>query len=102
MGKYIVEDVCKNDDTVLNDTRPLDASELSDNWTMIVMSSGFSTPRCPTCKYKTFSDLNIGTKKRIKQVDTGEYVEFETVKREATDLATESLTSKKARASDVS
>lgn len=85
VSKYVVEAVCTNcGKEVLNTTKQMDAGELREAWTMIVMSAGFSTPRCPKCSYKTFSDLNIGTRFRIRRLATNGIVSFNTIEKEAT------------------
>lgn len=49
---------CKNH---LITSRTKTGAELKEGWAMMVMSAGFAAPKCPICKYSTFSDLNIGT-----------------------------------------
>jgi len=75
--KFDVRMTCSECGKALNKTKEMLAEDIYKEWTMIVMSSGFNSGRCPKCKYSTFSDLNIGTEltvfdsKRNKPVDFG-------------------------------
>jgi hypothetical protein len=49
---------CMNE---LNRSHPRTEKEISRNWTMIVMESGFVAGKCAAGCRSTFSDLNINT-----------------------------------------
>ena len=69
---YRVQCICSKCGEFLmnsNEKPHLTRKELSDEWSGYVMSAPLNAPRCPKCKYSTFSDCNSGIKLLI---DDGE------------------------------
>jgi hypothetical protein len=78
--KFIVKLHCGDCGTVLNNTSEMSMSEIWENWTRIVLSSGFVAGKCPSGCRKTFSDLNINTHTTIYDVATGKPFELQAYK----------------------
>jgi hypothetical protein len=72
--------LCADCGKQLNDTKELTAKELWDNWTMLVLSAGLNTPRCPGGCQPTFSDFNIHTTTPVVDANTGKNFEIQAYK----------------------
>ena len=78
--KFEVRMTCFQCGESLNKTKAMDYKKIQNEWTGIVMSSGFNSGRCPKCKSSTFSDLNIHTKLKIYDVKTNKEVNYQLFK----------------------
>lgn len=80
--KYTVRVICDNPGhkkkVKLAETVPMTIKEIQDDWTRLVLTSGFNTPRCHRCGNSTFSDLNISTDLLI--YDGKKYYEYDDLK----------------------
>jgi len=70
--KYKVLLLCGDCGHQLNDTKELTGEVLRADWGMLVMTSGFNAGKCPKGCRATFSDLNINTKMKIKDLESDE------------------------------
>jgi hypothetical protein len=78
--KFKVLLLCHDCRAQLNATVEMTAAQVYDDWTQLVMSSGFVSGKCKQGCRSTFSDLNINTTLQIVDAGTGKKVEFKTFK----------------------
>jgi hypothetical protein len=78
--KFEVRVLCRDCGKTLNSTVPMTDKEIRADWTRLVLSSGFVTPRCSGGCRATFSDLNINTSMPIYDLETQKPIEFELFK----------------------
>lgn len=78
--KFKVFLLCADCDQKLNETVELTANEIYKDWGRITMGAGFNAGNCPNGCRSTFSDLNINTRQKVVDAETGEAVVFKVFK----------------------
>ena len=66
---------CHDCGAILNSSIDMDRETLNDKWSLLVISSGLVTGKCPKGCRATFSDCNINTDMKIFDVSANAYID---------------------------
>jgi hypothetical protein len=67
-GRYVVKVRCGGCTTLLLESVEMGGAELKDEWSRLVITKGFNTPRCEKGCRPTYSDFNVNSSMTIEEV----------------------------------
>ncbi len=83
---YVMRAKCSECGAKIMESKRISALELVKDWILVNMSAPLNAPRCPKCKYSSYSDCNMALDKKIIKLSTNRPVTYDHVEKIAAPL----------------